>query len=61
MSLKRNYLSYENPILEESLNDILNYPINFNQSELGSYISFKKSTMDQKLRKTKKLAMIKKI
>jgi len=51
MSLKRNYLSYENPILEESLNDILNYPINFNQSELGSYISFKKSTMDQKLRK----------
>jgi len=53
MSLKRSYLSYEVPILEEKLNDNLNYPIAFNQSisELGSYISFKNSIMDHKLRK----------
>jgi transcription initiation factor TFIIIB Brf1 subunit/transcription initiation factor TFIIB len=53
MNLKRNYLSYELPVLEESFNDILNYSISSNQSinELGSYISFKNSTMDQRLRK----------
>ncbi|MEM2928227.1 MAG: hypothetical protein QXP60_04625, partial [Nitrososphaerota archaeon] len=53
MNLKRSYLSYEVPILEENLNDVLNYPLAFNQtvSELGSYISFKNSTMDHKLRK----------
>ena len=53
MSLKRNYLSYEVPFLEEGFNDILNYPITSNQSinELGSYISFKNSTMDQRLKK----------
>ncbi|MEM1574761.1 MAG: hypothetical protein QXF09_02075 [Nitrososphaerota archaeon] len=53
MSLKRVYLPNEESILEENSNDILKYPVTYNQSinELGSYISFKRSIMDQRLRK----------